>query len=401
MSSPAELPRRRPRPHGTVDPGTRLHGQRAADHEHGAAAPVGPRRVPRRPDARRRDGRRRRRRDRLPAPLPREAGRDADLRAVPVDRVEDRLRRGDDERAGLRDGRRADRRRSTCRSGRSTCGSSSPNCSASPRTACGSAPGAWTWAARSAAARRSFSTASASASWCSTCSRRWSARGCSTAFTRSAASATTCRPAGRPPAARRSTVIEQRVGEYEAMLEENPFFLMRTAGRRRHLARGGARRWAISGPLLRGSGVAFDIRRAEPVFVVRRLRRSTCPSQTAGDCFARYRVRMAGVPPGDRPSCGRRSTACPRARSRRARASSRSCRSGFPRARPTRASRARAARWAATWSPTAAPKPYRMKWRGASFSNLAVLPHIIPGHKVADVVAIMGSVDPVFGEVDR
>jgi NADH:ubiquinone oxidoreductase subunit D len=47
------------------------------------------------------------------------------------------------------------------------------------------------------------------------------------------------------------------------------------------------------------------------------------------------------------------------------------------------------------------PKPYRMKWRGASFSNLAVLPHIIPGHKVADVVAIMGSVDPVFGEVDR
>jgi NADH:ubiquinone oxidoreductase subunit D len=46
-------------------------------------------------------------------------------------------------------------------------------------------------------------------------------------------------------------------------------------------------------------------------------------------------------------------------------------------------------------------KPYRMKWRGASFSNLAVLPHVIPGHSVADVVAIMGSVDPVFGEVDR
>jgi NADH:ubiquinone oxidoreductase subunit D len=46
-------------------------------------------------------------------------------------------------------------------------------------------------------------------------------------------------------------------------------------------------------------------------------------------------------------------------------------------------------------------KPYRMKWRGASFSNLSVLPHILVGCKVADVVAIMGSVDPVFGEVDR
>jgi NADH:ubiquinone oxidoreductase subunit D len=42
-----------------------------------------------------------------------------------------------------------------------------------------------------------------------------------------------------------------------------------------------------------------------------------------------------------------------------------------------------------------------MKWRGASFSNLAILPHILIGCKVADVVAIMGSVDPVFGEVDR
>src|SRR5437667_398107 len=47
------------------------------------------------------------------------------------------------------------------------------------------------------------------------------------------------------------------------------------------------------------------------------------------------------------------------------------------------------------------PKPYRLKWRGASFSNLSVLPHILPGVKVADVVAIMGSVDPVFGEVDQ
>ena len=47
------------------------------------------------------------------------------------------------------------------------------------------------------------------------------------------------------------------------------------------------------------------------------------------------------------------------------------------------------------------PRPYRMKVRGASFSNLSVLPHIIPGCKIADVVAIMGSVDPVFGEVDR
>src|SRR3989441_8208278 len=45
-------------------------------------------------------------------------------------------------------------------------------------------------------------------------------------------------------------------------------------------------------------------------------------------------------------------------------------------------------------------KPYRLKWRGASFSNLAVLPHIVPRHKVADVVAIIGSGDPPFREGD-
>mgnify|MGYP003694555503 CR=1 FL=1 len=48
------------------------------------------------------------------------------------------------------------------------------------------------------------------------------------------------------------------------------------------------------------------------------------------------------------------------------------------------------------------PKPYRLEVARAPPSrNLSVLPHIIPGHKIADVVAIMGSVDPVFGEVDR
>src|SRR5438128_11936936 len=40
------------------------------------------------------------------------------------------------------------------------------------------------------------------------------------------------------------------------------------------------------------------------------------------------------------------------------------------------------------------PKPYRMKWRGASFSNLAVLPPHVPGHHVADCGGIMGSGDP-------
>ena len=192
--------------------------------------------------------------------------------------------------------------------------------------------------------------------------------------------------------------IEQRVDEYEAMLEDNPFFLVRTQGVG-VVSRELAEDVGLSGPLIRGSGVAYDVRRAEPYssyedfdFVV--------PVETAGDCFARYRVRMVefrqsirivrqvldGLPEGpisSRP--GVKSVGQVRV------------------AKGEGYGRVEGARGEVGCYVVAdgGPKPYRLKWRGASFSNLAILPHIIPGHKVADVVAIMGSVDPVFGEVDR
>src|SRR5919198_905363 len=118
-------------------------------------------------------------------------------------------------------------------------------------------------------------------------------------------------------------LIEQRIGEYEAMLEDNAFFLVRTQGVG-VISRELAQEVGVCGPLLRGP---------------------------RGEGYARVE--------GARGEVGCYLVA------------------------------------------DGGPKPYRLKWRGASFSNLAVLPHILPGHKVADVVAIMGSVDPVFGEVDR
>ena len=45
--------------------------------------------------------------------------------------------------------------------------------------------------------------------------------------------------------------------------------------------------------------------------------------------------------------------------------------------------------------------PWRAKLRGPSFVNLQVLPELLRGHKMSDVVAIMGSTDIVLGEVDR
>ncbi len=192
--------------------------------------------------------------------------------------------------------------------------------------------------------------------------------------------------------------IERRVDEYEAMLDDNPFFLVRTQGVG-VVSRELAQEVGLAGPLIRGSGVAYDVRRAEPYssyedfdFVV--------PVETAGDCFARYRVRMVefrqsmrivrqvldGLPEGpisSRPgvkSVGQ--VRIPKGE-------------GYGRIEGARGE------VGCYVVADGGPKPYRLKWRGASFSNLAILPHILPGHKIADVVAIMGSVDPVFGEVDR
>jgi len=193
-------------------------------------------------------------------------------------------------------------------------------------------------------------------------------------------------------------VIEQRIDEYEAMLEGNAFFLARARGVG-VISRALAEEVGVSGPLIRGSGVSYDIRRAEPYssypdFDFR------VPVETAGDCYARYRVRMVefresikivrqaldGLPAGpisSRP--GVKSVGQVRVPKGEAYARIEGARGEV----------------GCYLVSDGGPKPYRMKWRGASFSNLAVLPHIIPGHKVADVVAIMGSVDPVFGEVDR
>jgi NADH-quinone oxidoreductase subunit D len=193
-------------------------------------------------------------------------------------------------------------------------------------------------------------------------------------------------------------LIEQRVVEYERLLEDNPSFLARV-----HdvgvISGELAQDVGIAGPLLRGSGIGFDLRRSAPYSSYEDFSFGV-PVESAGDCFARYRVRMVefrqsmaivrqaldGLPEGhisSRP--GLKSVAQIR----------------IPKGETYARVEGPRGEVGCYLVADGSPKPYRMKWRGASFSNLAVLPHIIPGHKVADVVTIMGSVDPVFGEVDR
>jgi NADH-quinone oxidoreductase subunit D len=193
-------------------------------------------------------------------------------------------------------------------------------------------------------------------------------------------------------------VIEARLDEYEAMLEDNPFFSMRVKGVGT-ISRDLAQDVGISGPLLRGSGISWDLRRDLPYSSYGDFQFDV-PVETGGDCYARYKVRMVefrqsiriirqildGLPEGPISS-----------------------RPGVKSLAQVKVPKGEA--YARVEGPRGevgcylvadgSNKPYRMKWRGASFSNLAILPHILIGCGVADVVAIMGSVDPVFGEVDR
>ncbi len=192
--------------------------------------------------------------------------------------------------------------------------------------------------------------------------------------------------------------IERRISEYERMLGDNPFFMARAQGVG-VISRELAEDVGISGPLLRGSGVAHDLRRADPYSSYEDFD-FRVPVESSGDCFARYLVRMVEF---------RESLKIVRQVLDNLPEGPVSSRPGLKSVAQTRIPKGEA--YVRVEGPRGevgcyliadgSAKPYRMKWRGASFSNLAVLPHIIPGHKVADVVAIMGSVDPVFGEVDR
>lgn len=192
--------------------------------------------------------------------------------------------------------------------------------------------------------------------------------------------------------------IAARIDEYERMLDDNPFFMARAKGVG-VISRELAQSVGVSGPLLRGSGVDFDLRKAEPYSSYQDFT-FTVPVAQVGDCLARYHVRMAEM---------RQAIAIVTQALDKLPEGAISSRPGLKSVAQVRIPAGET--YARVEGPRGevgcyliadgSAKPYRMKWRGASFSNLSVMPHILIGHKIADVVAIMGSVDPVFGEVDR
>ena len=189
-------------------------------------------------------------------------------------------------------------------------------------------------------------------------------------------------------------MLGPRLDEYDGLLTGNAIFRLRTEGVGVLPPELGID-WACSGPTLRGSGVAFDLRRAEPYEVYEKLGFEVV-TDAACDCMGRYRVRMEEMRQSvriieqclDQLPQGEVQAKVPRAL--RPPAGEAYGRVESPRGE-----------FGCYIVSDGGTSPLRLRLRTPSFFHMAALPQIVRGWKVGDVIAILGSIDIVLGEMDR
>ena len=226
-------------------------------------------------------------------------------------------------------------------------------------------------------------------------------------------------PAIEPKIAQFLAIFSDRLDEYWTLLDENPIWRDRTVG----VAVMGAddcQRYGVTGPVLRAAGVAYDVRKSNPYCGYEQYD-FTIPVGENADVFDRYRVRMEEMrqslriieqvmermPDGPINADDPKIVLPPKERvfsdmealihhfilvTR-----------GFP-VPPGEA-------YGFIESPKGelgyyvvadgSEKPYRVRVRPPSFYNLESLPFMVTGKMVSDVVAAIGSLDIVLGEIDR
>jgi NADH:ubiquinone oxidoreductase subunit D len=187
----------------------------------------------------------------------------------------------------------------------------------------------------------------------------------------------------------------KKVDEYEELLTYNPIFLERTKGVG-FITPEEAINWGLAGPSLRGSGVSCDIRKQQPYLFYDQIDFKEEISY-GGDCWSRYKVRMnemrqcvsiirqcldhmgpgaveAKLPPVLKGPNGQEA---------------------YSRIESSRGE------MGVYLVGNGTPKPWKCKFRCASFNNLSVIDKLTRGWKVADIMAVLGSLDIIIPEVDR
>jgi NADH-quinone oxidoreductase subunit D len=214
-------------------------------------------------------------------------------------------------------------------------------------------------------------------------------------------------------------IMPKRIDQYESLLTKNPLFIDRTIGIGKISAED-AVNWGLTGGTLRGSGVNYDVRKFAPYSGYEQYDFEV-PLRTEGDVFARYMVRIAEMrqtvriiqqamdklPLGPVRSNNYKFVPPPRSEIGTSMEALihhfKLWTEGF--------NAPKGAVYSAVESPRGelgvylesdgGPKPYRIHFRGPSFDNLQVLPVLTKGFLVADLIAIIGSIDIVLGDIDR
>ena len=210
-----------------------------------------------------------------------------------------------------------------------------------------------------------------------------------------------------------------RLDQYDALLKENPIWLSRTKGIG-VISQEEAIAFSITGPILRATGVDWDLRKAFPYSGIEKYEFDV-PLGENGDVYDRYRVRvleiveslkivqqvMDAMPKGDYRVDDRKVTPPPRARIDQSMEALIHHFKLFTEGFKVPASET----YVAVESPRGElgcylvsdgqATPYRMHTRAPSFYNLQSLPITMADSLMADTVATIASMDPVMGDVDR
>jgi NADH-quinone oxidoreductase subunit D len=212
-----------------------------------------------------------------------------------------------------------------------------------------------------------------------------------------------------------------RVDEYETLLTDNRIWKQRTVGIG-VVTPEQANDWGMSGPMLRGSGIAWDLRKMQPYARYDQVD-FDIPVGKTGDCYDRYLVRVAEMRESNRivQQCVKWLRANPGP----------VIVDNFKVAPPKREemkddmealihhfklfSEGYCVPAGETYAAVEAPKgefgvyvvsdgankPFRLKVRAPGFAHLSSMDAIVKGYMLADVVAMIGTYDIVFGEIDR